>query len=49
MNQLILFTDRALPRASPPIRKNGGTLEKGARMANHAGTRATRFHDRRAA
>jgi hypothetical protein len=28
--------------------KNGGTLEKAAKMANHASTRMTQFYDRRA-
>ena len=28
--------------------KNGGTLEKAAQMANHASTRTTLLHDRRA-
>jgi integrase len=27
--------------------KNGGTLEKGAAMANHASTRTTQLYDRR--
>jgi site-specific recombinase XerD len=30
-----------------PYLKNGGTLEKAARMANHAGTRTTQFYERR--
>ena len=28
-------------------RKNGGTLEKAAQMANHASTRTTQLYDRR--
>ncbi|HEY8137118.1 MAG TPA: hypothetical protein VIF61_04705 [Methylocystis sp.] len=28
--------------------KNGGTLERAARMANHASTRTTQLYDRRA-
>jgi sugar/nucleoside kinase (ribokinase family) len=28
--------------------KSGGTLEKAARMANHASTRTTQLYDRRA-
>jgi hypothetical protein len=32
---------------SPPIFKNGGTLEKAAAMANHASKRTMQLYDRR--
>jgi hypothetical protein len=32
---------------SAPVRREGGTLEKAAAMANHASTRTTQLYDRR--
>jgi len=36
------------PRAVTACLKNGGTLERAARKANHASTRTTQLYDRRA-
>jgi hypothetical protein len=44
----LIWADPTCPQDRPGrIKKNGGTLENAAAMANHASTRTTQLYDRR--